>query len=160
MPIRRRLSVSLGCVLAVSLAEPAWATLDNFKSFKQAYPGKDAKAYSCKICHQGAVGKKGDLNAYGAALQTFKAEQGAKKLTVEDYKALDEADADEDGATNLQEWEAGTNWADPKSVPAGVAPIKKNDVEESPPHSSRQSPDAAGQLQAYLSRLVAPEAWA
>ena len=46
-----------------------WAAIDNLKSYKQAYPGKDAKTYTCKTCHQGAIGKKGDLNAYGQSLQ-------------------------------------------------------------------------------------------
>ena len=53
----------IGLILSVALgtAGPAWATMDNTKSFKQAYP--DAKVAGCKTCHQGTVGKKGDLTA-------------------------------------------------------------------------------------------------
>jgi predicted CXXCH cytochrome family protein len=74
---------------------PVGATIDDLKSYKQAYPGQDAKAYSCKVCHEGAVGKKGDLNAYGLALQKLKAPGDAKKLTEEDYRALEQQEAEE-----------------------------------------------------------------
>lgn len=73
-------------LLGLGLASPAWATIDNLKSYEEAYPGKEPKTYSCKVCHEGAVGKKGALNAYGAALQKFKTEADAKKLTVDDYR--------------------------------------------------------------------------
>ena len=78
------------CVLAVAVA-PAWATIQNVKSYKQAYPDKDPKTVSCKTCHDNAVGKKGDLNAYGQALQHHKGAGNAKALTAEDYKAVDQA---------------------------------------------------------------------
>src|SRR3989338_10016973 len=100
-----RRSVWCGVALIASLlaAESAWATIDNLKSYKQAYPGQEPKAYSCKVCHQGIMGKKGDLNAYGLALQTLKGEGNAKKLTEEDLRAVEQDDADEDGAANLDE---------------------------------------------------------
>jgi len=78
------------CVLAVAAA-PAWATVQNVKSYKQAYPDKDPKTVSCKTCHENAVGKKGDLNAYGQSLQQHKGAGNAKALTAEDYKAVDQA---------------------------------------------------------------------
>lgn len=117
MSVRRILVVTLAAGGIVAGGTLAWATIDNVKSYKEAYPGKEPKAYSCKACHEGAIGKKGDLNAYGLALQASKAEQGAKKLTVEDYRAFEAGDADKDGATNLQELDAGTDLNDPASVP-------------------------------------------
>ncbi len=160
-------------------AVPAWATMDNLKSYKTAYPGKEAKAYSCKACHQGAVGKKGDLNAYGAALQAFKAATpaDAKKLTEDDYRAFEAADSDGDGATNLQELEAGTDLADPAAVPgqppaepqaSGEEPVEEGvdagheDHEHVHPagEPSSRAPGLPEQLQAYLDRVAMPEAWA
>ncbi|MBI3996995.1 MAG: hypothetical protein HY352_04980 [Candidatus Omnitrophica bacterium] len=112
--------IGVGLAGIVWLATPAWATIDNFKSYKAAYPGKDAKAYSCKVCHQHPVGRAGDLNAYGKALQQSKAQIGAKKLTVEDYRASEKGDADSDGASNVEEINAGTSPSDPASVPKGI----------------------------------------
>ncbi|OHE77472.1 MAG: hypothetical protein A3G75_13295 [Verrucomicrobia bacterium RIFCSPLOWO2_12_FULL_64_8] len=91
--------------------------MENGKALKEAYPGKDPKSYGCKACHQNAVGKKGDLNAYGQALQASKGEGNAKKLTVEDLRAVEAQDSDKDGASNGQEWQAGTNPSDPASKP-------------------------------------------
>ena len=117
MPLCRSTVAGLSVCLTLALGPPAWATMDNLKSFKAAYPGKEAKAYSCKVCHEGVMGNKDNLNTYGRALKQFKAEQGAKKLLAEDYQAFDAADTDEDGAANAQELEAGTDPLDPASVP-------------------------------------------
>jgi len=151
---------TLGLLLAPG--HPAWATLDNLKSFKEAYPGKEPKAYSCKICHLNAIGKKGDLNAYGLALQASKAAVGAKKLTVEDYQAIDAEDADADGASNLEELTAGTDASDPASVPEGVE-VEEPEAEgagEPEDQPSSNVPRQRQHIQAYLARLVTPEAWA
>lgn len=111
---RRLLLVVSG--VTILLASPwAWATMDNVKSFKQAYP--KAKSASCKTCHQHVIGKGGDLNTYGAALKRSKAAAGAKKLTVEDYRAAEPLDADGDGATNGDELQAGTDPANATSAP-------------------------------------------
>ena len=129
MSIRRRILVGVGVVawLAVGGA-PAWSTMDNVKSFKLAYPGKDAKAYSCKVCHLGAMGTKANLNPYGLALQKSKTTESkappaadAKKLTEKDYRAIEKDDADGDGASNLDEINAGTAPGDPASVPPKAA---------------------------------------
>jgi hypothetical protein len=109
----------IGFMVVVAVGSiDAWATMDNLKSFKQAYPGKDAKAYSCKVCHQGALGKTTDLNAYGLELQKLQVPANSKKLTVDDYKVAEAGDADADGASNGAELQAGTSPADPASTPA------------------------------------------
>ena len=91
---------------------------DNFKAFKQTYPGKSASLYSCKTCHQHAIGRKGDLNPYGASLQKAVAPGTANKLTEANFQAVEKEDADSDGVSNLDEINAGTNPGDPASVPA------------------------------------------
>ena len=107
-------SVVLSSFLCFMLAgaRPAGATMDNLKSFKEAYPGKAA---GCKACHGGAIGRKGDLNAYGQALQKSKAPGDAKKLTKQDYQAVEKTDADADGVSNLDEINKGTGPGDPAS---------------------------------------------
>jgi len=119
------LCLSLCVVLAVGGS--AWATVKDFKSFKEAYP--DQKKVSCKVCHQAAMGKKDNLNAYGLALQASKGEGNAKELTEDDYRAIEEADADEDGASNLEEFNAGTDPSDPESVPDGAEEERPLDEE-------------------------------
>ena len=89
MRMRRSVGVGLGLVTFVTLAAPAWATMDNLKTYKQAHPDKAAKA-SCTTCHQNAIGKKGDLNPYGLALQQSKAPADAKKLTVDEINIVPE----------------------------------------------------------------------
>ena len=117
MPVRRGIRFGVSLALLLALGEPAWATLENFKSFKQAYPGKGPKATSCKICHQHLMGQKGDLNAYGLALQKLRAPADAKNLTEQDFRAIEKEDADKDGASNLDEINAGMFPGDPASVP-------------------------------------------
>ena len=125
MSNRRNWIIASCAIIALVFGGAAWATIGNVKSYKEAYPGKEPKAYSCKICHQNAIGKKGELNPYGEALvegtlETRKAPKDAKNLTVDDYRAVEAGDADHDGATNLQEIEAGTAPGDPASVPEGT----------------------------------------
>ena len=167
MPLRRRVLIGLVVqVVAVVAAAPAWATIENLKSYKQAYPGKEPKTYSCKVCHLGALGKKDELNAYGLALQKLKTPPvNAKKLTEEDFRAIENEDADEDGASNLDEINAGTAPGDPASVPAGVTPKKtpEEGQEKSEPPAGKPSsrdPEALKQVEAYLARQVMPSAWA
>lgn len=153
MPVRRSLLVGVSLCAALALGESAWATIDNQKSFKAAYPGKESKAYSCKVCHQGIVGKKGDLNAYGLALQTLKEGPGkALKLGVEDYKAIEQDDADADGASNLDEINAGTAPGDPASAPEGASAPSQPTANTDPQHANGKaiveggvsSPDQGG----------------
>ena len=88
MSSRRYIIYGIGVVTVLSLGSAAWATLDNLKAYKQAYPDKAAKA-TCKTCHTDAVGKKGNLNAYGQTLQTSKSAGKALKLTADDIKAAE-----------------------------------------------------------------------
>ena len=87
---RSVLVVGLGLCVTGLPASSAWATVHNLKSYKAAHPGKDPKAYTCKVCHEAAIGKQGDLNAYGRALQQSKGAGNAKTLTADDYKAADQ----------------------------------------------------------------------
>lgn len=132
MLMRRGIMYGLSLVAAMMMAESAWATVDNLKSYKQAYPGKEPKAYSCKVCHQGAIGKKDDLNAYGQALQKVKVHVDPKKLTVEGYRAIEAEDADGDGVSNLDEIKAGTSPGNPASVPAGTTTAKSKSATGTP----------------------------
>jgi predicted CXXCH cytochrome family protein len=147
-------------VIAMAAGSPfAWATLENGKTYKRTYPGQDAKAYSCKTCHEAPVGKATNLNAYGKALQQFKGGPGtAKALTAEDYQAFDTADTDADGAANRQELDAGTDPLDPASVSSGApAPAAPAPGEGEP---SSRLPERRGVIQAYLGGLIGEEAWA
>ena len=87
---RSVLVVGLGLCVAGIPASSAWATMQNFKSYKQAYPDKDPKTVSCKTCHEAAMGNAKNLNAYGLALQQSKGAGNAKTLTADDYKAADQ----------------------------------------------------------------------
>jgi hypothetical protein len=115
----RRSRIAWGIALGVWLAcaQSAGATMQNQVAYKKAYPGKEPKAYSCKVCHEGMVGKATDLNAYGLALQQFKGAGKAKALTETDYQEFDVADLDQDGASNRAELDAATKLDDPASKP-------------------------------------------
>ena len=114
--------IGVTILAALGAALPAWATVDNLKGYKAAYPGKNAKAYSCTVCHLGVMGTRDNLNSYGMLLKQLPAPANTKKLTEADYRAAEAQDPDADGATTLQELEAGTDPADPASVPAETAP--------------------------------------
>lgn len=149
MPAYRGILFSvLTAGLVAGLAPPAWATIDNFKSYKQAYPGKDPKGYSCQVCHDGVMGNAKNLNAYGKALKAFKtvAPADAKHLTGEDYRAFDAADSDGDGATNLQELEAGTDLADPASIPKGTGATVGSNGAVQQKTSSGEAPESSPEL--------------
>ncbi len=140
MSMRRGVVALLGVLGVCSLGPSAWATMPNLKSYKAAYPDRDAKAYSCQVCHEHPMGRKDDLNAYGQALQAFKADQGAKALTVEDYQAFDEGDLDGDGAANAAEVAVGTDALDPASMPEpedGGAELDGEPRHDSPPQAGR-----------------------
>lgn len=117
---RRLRGLGLLAAGMVMLAGPAWATIGNLKSYKQAHPDK-AGTGSCKTCHQDTIGKATNLNGYGKALQQLFVPANPKQLTPEDIKAADAADPDKDGATTLQELDAGTDPSDANSVPLGTA---------------------------------------
>jgi len=148
-------------VIAACLIYPhsASATFDNLKTYKTVYPGKDAKAYSCKVCHLGAVGKLSDLNGYGKALQQLPDPTNHKKLTEEDFRAAETLDPDADGVPTLKELEAGTDPMDATSVPksesGGAEPALPPDGSSSvaPAHPTQV-------LSRYLQQLVGPDAWA
>ncbi len=122
MSTRCRRIIGFAGMGVLMVAAPVWATMDNLKSLKQAYPGKDAKMYSCKICHGGIVGKKDDLNDYGKSLEALKEKgRNPKKLVPEDYQSVESEDSDKDEVSNGDEFKAGTNPGDAKSKPAAGA---------------------------------------
>ena len=122
--LKRSLIITgVGGVAALLLSGPAWATVANVKAYKEAYPGKEPKAYSCKTCHEHPMGHQDDLNGLGKALLQFKGEGAAKTLTVEDFRTFEPQDTDKDGVSNLEEMKAGTDPNDPQSTPShGTTP--------------------------------------
>ena len=131
-PWNSRAAAALILLTLAFWPQRAEATVANFLSFKQAYPS--AKGVSCKTCHQGAIGKKGDLNAYGTALQKLKLPKDAKSLKADDFHAMDDKDSDGDGIPNGKEIEAGTNPGEGKP--------------------------ASSKLQTYLDQWITPSALA
>ena len=104
-----------GCSAIVLGAGAVGATMQNLMTYKKAHP--EVKSVSCKLCHEGAVGKATDLNTSGKALQAFKGAGKAKTLTAKDFKTFERGDMDKDVVPNQQELDAGTDPNDPKSVP-------------------------------------------
>lgn len=96
-----------------SWIQMAEANLQANKLFKETYPGKDAKYYSCAICHTGKIGKKGELNVYGKSLGLVP----PAALTTEQLKAAESLDPDGDGVPSGKEIEAGTLPGDAASKP-------------------------------------------
>lgn len=103
----------VGGALLFFWASPTQATLISFKLFKETYPGKDKSYYQCSICHTGKLGKKGELNPYGKSLGLVL----PAALTVEQLKAAEGLEPDEDGVSSGEEIKAGTLPGDPASTP-------------------------------------------
>ena len=94
----RAMVLGIGVLTACVLAPSAWATMANLKAYKAAHPELEAKAFTCKVCHLNAIGKKGELNEYGQALEKQLAAKRTRTLTVEDIKAVDQAISANTGA--------------------------------------------------------------
>ena len=152
----RRHVLCMGFLAAVLLgwAASASATLQNFKTYKETHPGKEPKEYTCKICHEHAVGNASDLNAYGKLLQQVQPPSDSKKLTGDDFKAVESQDTDGDGVADVEELTAGTDPKDPASTPA-ASPTPAGS--EKP--SSRR-PEPSQRLWAKPERAFVTSAWA
>ena len=142
----RLVIVAAGLIGVIGISQPAWATFDNLKGYKQAYPGKEPKEYTCRVCHEGAMGKATDLNGYGKALKQLPAPANPRKLTIDDFKAAEAADPDGDGVATAKELEAGTDPSDAASVPPAAA---SSEAPAAPAASGAATPpaDPAGSTQ-------------
>lgn len=111
----KKLRVLTAAAIAIFvLAGAVLATAAWFKLFKDTYKPAAGSALAnakCGVCHTGKVGKsKADLNAYGKMLK-------GKPVTVQSLKAIQNKDADKDGATNIAEIKAGKLPGDKTSKP-------------------------------------------
>ncbi|MHB9035065.1 MAG: hypothetical protein ACYC64_00260 [Armatimonadota bacterium] len=98
----------LGCVVCGS----APATLSWTKTFSKLYKPKresTLKEARCAVCHVTSSGTSG-LNCYGRMLEKL-------EIDPDSLKAVENKDADKDGARNIEEIKAGTLPGDPKSKP-------------------------------------------
>ena len=74
--------------------------------------GSALKKADCSVCH---VGKKTKLNPYGEDVK--QALNGAKELTADILKKIEDKDSDKDGVSNLDEIKADKLPGDAKSKP-------------------------------------------
>lgn len=78
------------------------------------------KKADCGVCH---IGKQPKLNPYGEDLKTVL--YGAKELTADALKQVENKDSDRDGFKNLDEIKADTNPGDPRSKPGKAGKTRR-----------------------------------
>lgn len=101
-------SLTLITLFVLAISFQAQAKPGFLKQFKAQYP--KSKLNDCVICHI-AESEENERNSYGADLET------TLKNNKLDFKAVEALDSDGDGATNLEEINAGTQPGDKSSVP-------------------------------------------
>jgi len=106
---KKILSVLAALVLVLGFAGIALADDGAFDDFKAQYPGK---SYGCNLCHTSSPPA---LNPYGTALKGKGAT--ANNITAAMFIAVEPLDSDSDGATDLEEINAGTRPGDATDVP-------------------------------------------
>lgn len=98
----------LAALLVMGVAGSGYANSTYFNAWKAAYPTSATVSSSCSICHTSAPA----LNGYGDAVLAANS----------NFASIEQADSDNDGATNIAEITAGTNPGDPASKPATPPP--------------------------------------
>ena len=104
----KKFLIIVGIVTALTVIT---ASLGVSKPFRVGKMEKKGKNFGCATCHINPMGS-GKRNAFGMDYEKIGLKAGDKYTTE-----LGELDSDEDGATNDQEFAAGTNPGDPKSKP-------------------------------------------
>jgi hypothetical protein len=99
-------------VFVLGTVGSVFANSGYFSDWKAAYPNSASSSFSCSLCHTSAP----SLNDYGAAVVAANF----------NYASIESSDSDGDGATNIEEINAGTNPGDINSKPA-PAPVACTD---------------------------------
>ena len=102
----KTISVLVSLVFILGFAGSVLANQAALDTFNGQYPGT---SYGCNLCHKAAIPA---TNPYGADL--------ALPVTAQQLIAIENIDSDGDGATNIDEINAGTFPGNPKSKPKPI----------------------------------------
>ncbi len=104
----KKIFIIVGIVTGLTLIT---ASLGVSRPFRVGKLPDEGKNFGCATCHINPMGG-GQRNPFGKDYAKIGLKAGDKYTTE-----LGELDSDEDGASNKQEFAAGTNPGDPKSKP-------------------------------------------
>ncbi len=136
-----RLRITIGIGLFLSIFPAAFALSSYLTTFVNTYPAaKSTSLNSCVLCHVNPAGG-GTRNAYGEAFRT----------AGHSFTAIEAADSDGDGYTNIQEINAGTFPGDSTSHPGGT-------TDTTPPTvTSFTIPSTSSSLTVSITQFVASD---